>query len=223
MKETTELRLFCQATINDLTDVYLQVQNSLDFAELTKKLQQERVSVALNFFIKGRESETKSFTELLILILIFLLFVDIDTLSDFDNFIEQNVDAKWLKSFTTQHTFNETDQVLQNVGYWPKISDVEYFKSKLKFQIRHSLFRCEIVIICLAIRAGLCRTKIQEGDKAIGEVLSWYEEVNSQTLAYVTYSIHDSDISDFYREVATNHNPPPRLMSCLVNIVHIVT
>ena len=88
---------------------------------------------------------TQSLTELLILI--FLLFVDIDTLSDFDNFIEQNVDAKWLKSFTTQHTFNETDQVLQNVGYWPKISDVEYFKSKLKFQIRHSLFRCEIVTI----------------------------------------------------------------------------
>ena len=75
---------------------------------------------------------------------IFLLFADIDTLSDFDSFIEQNVDAKWLKSFTTQHTFNETDQVLQNVGYWPKISDVEYFKSKLKFQIRHSLFRSEI-------------------------------------------------------------------------------
>ena len=47
----------------------------------------------------------------------------------------------------------------------------------------------------------LYRTKIQEGDKAIEEVLDWYEEVNSQTLAYVTYSIHDSDISDFYREV----------------------
>lgn len=62
IKEYTELRIFFQATINDLTDVFLQVQNSLDFAELTKKLQQERVSVALNFFIKGRESETKTFT-----------------------------------------------------------------------------------------------------------------------------------------------------------------
>ena len=64
MIETAELRVFSQATINDLTDVYLQVQNSLDFAELTKKLQQERVSVALNFFIKGRESERNNFTEL---------------------------------------------------------------------------------------------------------------------------------------------------------------
>ena len=62
IKEYKELRIFFQATINDLTDVFLQVQNSLDFAELTKKLQQERVSVALNFFIKGRESETKPFT-----------------------------------------------------------------------------------------------------------------------------------------------------------------
>ena len=75
-----------------------------------------------------------------------ILYADIDTISDFNSFIEKNVDSKFLKSFTTQHTFNETDQVLQNVGYWPKISDVDYFKSKLKFQIRHSLFRCELLI-----------------------------------------------------------------------------
>ena len=42
--------------IQDLSDVSEQVRNSLDFAELTKKLQQERVSVALKFFIKDRES-----------------------------------------------------------------------------------------------------------------------------------------------------------------------
>ena len=44
-------------TISDLGSVTKQVSNSLDFAELTKKLQQERVSVALKFFIKDRESE----------------------------------------------------------------------------------------------------------------------------------------------------------------------
>ena len=59
-----ELIIFFQSTINDLTDVFLQVQNSLDFAELTKKLQQERVSVALNFFIKARESKIEIFPEL---------------------------------------------------------------------------------------------------------------------------------------------------------------
>ena len=65
----------------------------------------------------------------------------------------------------------------------------------------------------------IVRTKIQEGGKNIEEVLNWYkvntllclvnnvntllwlvnQEVNAQTLKYVTYSIHDSDISDFYR------------------------
>ena len=49
------------------------------------------------------------------------------------------------------------------------------------------------------------RNKIQEGDKRIGEVLEWYEEVNSQTLNYVTFSIHDSDISDFYRWADNGH------------------
>ena len=83
------------------------------------------------------------------------------------------------------NTFNNTDEVLQNVKYWPKISGVSYFKTKLKFQIQHSLFR----------------TKIQEGEKSLDEVLDWYNEVNSQTLNYVTYSIHDSDISDFYRYI----------------------
>ena len=48
---------------------------------------------------------------------------------------------KKLKSFTTANTFNETDQVLQNVKYWPNIATVGYFKTKLKFQIQHSLFR----------------------------------------------------------------------------------
>ena len=43
--------------IQDLEDVTTQVTNSLDFAELTKKLQQERVSVAFKFFIESRESK----------------------------------------------------------------------------------------------------------------------------------------------------------------------
>ena len=59
-----------KTTINDLTDVFLQVQNSLDFAELTKKLQQERVSVALNFFIKSRKRES-----LKLIIIIKILYV----------------------------------------------------------------------------------------------------------------------------------------------------
>ena len=51
------------------------------------------------------------------------------------------VNQKFLNSFTTVHTFNETDQVLQTISYWPETSSVEYFRNKLKFQIQHSLFR----------------------------------------------------------------------------------
>ena len=69
-------------------------------------------------------------------------YLEIQNIEDFDKFIERNVDVQFLKSFTTQHTFNETDHVLQNVAYWPKISNLPYFKSKLRFQIQHSLFRC---------------------------------------------------------------------------------
>ena len=58
-------------------------------------------------------------------------------------------------------------------------------------QLTYSLYKTIIYLFS--------RNKIQEGDKRIGEVLEWYEEVNSQTLNYVTFSIHDSDISDFYR------------------------
>ena len=78
-------------------------------------------------------------------------FLEIGKITEFDNYVKKTVDPKFLNSFTTVHTFNETDQVLQNVVYWPKISDVDYFKTKLKFQIQHSLFRWEeeIVIKCM--------------------------------------------------------------------------
>merc|ERR1711892_181889 len=152
-----------QGSINDLNDVFEQVNNALDFAELTRRLQEERVSVALNFFIRQRENLT--------------------TVVDLDNYVEADVDLQFLRSYRLESTFNNTDEVLQKVKYWPNIAGVSYFKTKLKFQIKHSLFR----------------TKIQEGNKTMQDVLQWYNDVNSQTLNYVTYSIHDSDISDFYR------------------------
>ena len=114
------------------------MRNSLDFAELTKKLQQERVSVALKFFIKDRESNIQTYSYQKARI---LNISELSKITEFDSYVKKNVDPKFLNSFTTVHTFNETDQVLQNVVYWPKISEVEYFKTKLKFQIQHSLFR----------------------------------------------------------------------------------
>ena len=79
-----------------------------------------------------------------------MILSEINKITEFDSYVKKNVDPKFLNSFTTVHTFNETDQVLQNVVYWPKISEVDYFKTKLKFQIQHSLFRLgEIATTCV--------------------------------------------------------------------------
>lgn len=41
--------------------------------------------------------------------------------------------------------------------------------------------------------------QIREGEKSIFEVLSWYNEIINFILDYISLSIHDSDVSDFYR------------------------
>ena len=46
-------------------------------------------------------------------------------------------------------------------------------------------------------------------------MLNWYKEVNTQTLKYVTYTIHDSDISDFYRKVGLEQLNTIFLRVCL--------
>ena len=43
-----------------LEDTQLQVTNALDFALLTRRLQEERLSVALNFFIRPGKLFTSS-------------------------------------------------------------------------------------------------------------------------------------------------------------------
>ena len=74
------------------------------------------------------------------------------------------------------------------MAYWPDIAE---FRNKLKFQIALSLFR----------------TKITGRDTAVGddrrmeEVLSWYNDINTRTLSWVTYSVKESDVSDFYRYI----------------------
>ena len=82
-------------------------------------------------------------------------------------------------------TFNATDTMLKNVDVWPTIKAVSFFESKLTFQIQHSIFR----------------TKIREGEKTIFEVLKWYNEITTFILDYISVSIKDSDVSDFYRNV----------------------
>ena len=149
-------------SIGDIREISNQVNNAIDFAKLTRMLQEERVSVALNYFIEDRDNLT--------------------SLLDLDKYVETD-EKEFLNAFVVANAFNNTDSSLQSVNIWPTIAGVEYFKTKLKFQIKHSLFR----------------SKIREKDKTIEEVFAWYNEINDKTLTYVTYSIHDSDLSNFYR------------------------
>ena len=80
--------------------------------------------------------------------------------------------------------------MLKNVDVWPTIKAVSFFESKLTFQIQHSIFR----------------TKIREGEKTIFEVLKWYNEITTFILDYISVSIKDSDVSDFYRNVIAFKN-----------------
>lgn len=78
--------------------------------------------MALHYFIKKRDS--------------------LSTVTDFDNFVEKNLDLQFLKSFRIYDTFNATDESLQRVSYWPDIAATE---NKLRFQIQLSLFRNKIL------------------------------------------------------------------------------
>ena len=100
------------------------------------------------------------------------------------DFMQKN-QVCWLIFPFSFQTFNATDTMLKNVDVWPTIKAVSFFESKLTFQIQHSIFR----------------TKIREGEKTIFEVLKWYNEITTFILDYISVSIKDSDVSDFYRNV----------------------
>ena len=162
LSQNTSTYLTNKQSIRDLRDVTQQVSNAIDFARLTRKLQEERVAVALDYFIASKAGLTD--------------------ISQLNRLIESD-EVIWLKQFVLETTFNNTDNALQEVSFWPNLGRVGYLQSKLSLQIKHALFR----------------TKIKDGDKSIDEVFKWYNELNGNTLDYVTYSIHDSDISNFYR------------------------
>ena len=45
--------------------------------------------------------------------------------------------------------FNKTDNVLTSIEEWPELKNISFFKSKLNFQIQHSLFREKVSLISL--------------------------------------------------------------------------
>ena len=103
-------------------------------------------------------------------------------------------------------TFNATDTVLKNVVNWPKITLVTFFETKLTFQIQHSIFRTKVRFFTLGktfvwYYHTAIVFQIREGAKGIFEVLKWYNDINSFILDYISVSIKDSDVSDFYRYI----------------------
>ena len=89
----------------------------MNLSSLVQKIQDERAAVALNIFLDRPTS---------------------DDMQDLQIMVRKGMD---LSRFTLLRTFNATDTVLQNVTTWPDLGVVEFFESKLKFQIQHSIFR----------------------------------------------------------------------------------
>jgi hypothetical protein len=71
------------------------------------------------------------------------------------------------------------------------------------FQIQHKVLEKASLkvkeVFCLLI-------KIREGDKSIFDVLKWYNDITSFLLDYISVSIKDSGVSNFYRYIIAFKN-----------------
>ena len=85
----------------------------------------------------------------------------------------------------------------------------EAFKSKLKFQIQHEVFRC-----CNILSGNLncsytspCRVKVREGKIAeITEILAWYEYINDVILDHLDDEIKSTNKSGVWRYLISFKN-----------------
>jgi hypothetical protein len=48
--------------------------------------------------------------------------------------------------------------------------------------------------------------QIREGDKSIFDVIKWYNDITSFFLDYISLSIKDSDVSNFYKHIIAFKN-----------------
>jgi hypothetical protein len=159
--------LTCITNSDEIRNVQIQVRRSVELALLVERLQDERAAVALNIFL-NRTSGQESVAEL-------------------QKFSRNELN---ITRFDIITCFRETDTLLQNIRVWPRLKDVDFFDTKLKFQIKHSLFRA----------------KIREGEKGIMQVLEWYNQINSFMLDYISSSIRESELSNFYRLIIAFKN-----------------
>ena len=100
LTQNTSTYLTNNQSIRDLQDVTEQVSNAIDFARLTRKLQEERVAVALDYFVAGK--------------------ANISDISELNKLIASD-EASLLEQFVLANTFNNTDNALQEVSYWPQL------------------------------------------------------------------------------------------------------
>lgn len=159
------LRYVTQA--HEILNVQTQITQAVDLALLVERLQDERAAVALNIFLNRTSGE--------------------NSIQELQKYSRNEMN---ITRFNLLTCFRETDQVLQSIEVWPQVPEVDFFDSKLKFQIKHSIFR----------------TKIREGEKGIMQVLDWYNKINSFMLDYISVSIKDSDLSNFYRLIIAFKN-----------------
>ena len=125
----------------EITTVQKQVSNAVDLSNLIQRLQEERAAVALNIFLERDPSDDLQGLQMMV-----------TNQMDIRRFTLISVRRKFQlgsipvsnRVFFFPQTFNATDTMLQSVTTWPDIVWVDFFETKLKFQIQHSIFRTKV-------------------------------------------------------------------------------
>jgi len=156
-----------------------QVRGAMEIAVFIQNIQEERAEVALYIFLNNSNAN----------------FSMSEVLSNNN-------------SLGIQERFSKTDRALEEVPTWPNIDKSltiqkaipagtigadgsEAFKSKLKFQVQHEVFR----------------VKVREGRIGeITEILAWYEYINDVILDHLDDEIKSTDRSGVWRYLISFKN-----------------
>jgi len=185
---------------NRVSTIRRQVRGAMEIALFIQNIQEERAEVALYIFTNQSDS---NMTE--------VKYNENRTISDMD-MMESNITLTGLENDENrrgiQERFRQTDRALEEVPTWPDIDKsltmtkvlpvgtigadgYEAFKSKLKFQIQHEVFR----------------VKVREGRIGeITEILAWYEFINDVILDHLDDEIKSTDRSGVWRYLISFKN-----------------
>merc|ERR1711892_36329 len=162
-----------------VTTIRKQVRGAMEIALFIQNIQEERAEVALYIFTNQSEANFNM------------------------SVVQTNKNRVGI-----QERFSKTDRALEEVPTWPNIDQSltiqkklpvgtigadgsEAFKSKLKFQIQHEVFR----------------VKVREGRIGeITEILAWYEYINDVILDHLDDEIKSTDRSGVWRYLISFKN-----------------